>query len=187
MLVRICAPPGTTNITGTITLPRRLFRRLKQTPEDMENVPEDDNVELIRFFLESESIDVYESRTEESGANSRSVLKRVSFGPADPNSYRGYGLAKAVRVKHMPMISLLLTHGADPTCGGGMPMKLAIALRDMDLAKLLLRHLPPSTPAMIKQALLAYAIKCDARDIAQYLREHHGFVPTMSSLRTLAG
>lgn len=59
---------------------------------------------------------------------------------ASPNSKKGYLLARAVYARHLPLIRLLLRHGADPALGEGFAMNAAIGQGDLGLVKLLMER-----------------------------------------------
>lgn len=59
---------------------------------------------------------------------------------ASPNSQGGYPLARAVFARHLPLIRLLLRHGADPALKDGCAVTTAIANGDADLVKLLMER-----------------------------------------------
>ncbi|BGO94955.1 hypothetical protein NBRC10512_008016 [Rhodotorula toruloides] len=59
---------------------------------------------------------------------------------SSPNSQDGYPLARAVLGRHLPLIRLLLRHGADPSLKGGWAVTTAIANGDQDLVRMLLER-----------------------------------------------
>lgn len=59
---------------------------------------------------------------------------------ANPNSSRGYPLAKAVLARHIPLIQILLQNGADPSTKDHMAIMLAIGRRDLELVRLLIER-----------------------------------------------
>lgn len=67
----------------------------------------------------------------------RYLLERYE---ASPNSKKGYFLARAVFARHIPLIRLLLAHGADPALKGGWAVTTAIGFGDLDLVKMLLER-----------------------------------------------
>ncbi|KWU43447.1 hypothetical protein RHOSPDRAFT_19601, partial [Rhodotorula sp. JG-1b] len=54
---------------------------------------------------------------------------------ASPNSHDGYPLARAVFARHLPLIRLLLAHGADPGLKDGWAVTTAISHGDFDLKR----------------------------------------------------
>ncbi|GAA5984553.1 hypothetical protein JCM10908_003396 [Rhodotorula pacifica] len=59
---------------------------------------------------------------------------------ASPNSHEGYPLARAVFARHLPLVRLLLSHGADPGLKDGWAVTTAISNGDHDLVKLLMER-----------------------------------------------
>lgn len=59
---------------------------------------------------------------------------------ASPNSHDGYPLARAVFARHLPLVRLLLKHGADPSLKNGWAVTNAIANGDQDLVRMLLER-----------------------------------------------
>ncbi|KAK4700390.1 hypothetical protein P7C70_g5855, partial [Phenoliferia sp. Uapishka_3] len=59
---------------------------------------------------------------------------------SSPNSQGGYFLARAVLANHLPLIRLLLSHGADPAMKNGWAVNAAIGAGDLGLVKLLMER-----------------------------------------------
>lgn len=130
----------------------------------------------------------------------------VTLGPADPNSNEGYALTKAVYAQQPSIITLLLDSGANPTCKGNLAMKIALSKsrslnakletltqwrtllplsgqKNPALAKVLLERVKPAN-LQKGQELLTLALKCDARDVIEMLKER-GVVPNMKTVQLL--
>ncbi|KAI0267669.1 hypothetical protein BC834DRAFT_1032042 [Gloeopeniophorella convolvens] len=113
--------------------------------------------------------------------------------PPDPNSHAGYPLARAVLAGATPLVRFLLDHGASPRRKDALAVTLAIKRRDLALVRLLVEAPPEkSSPCKrrkrsdrveVTSEMLKLAVRCRARDIAEYLINEKGCVP---DLRTLA-
>ncbi|GAA5831941.1 hypothetical protein JCM11251_002759 [Rhodosporidiobolus azoricus] len=94
-------------------LPRRVVRGLSSKGGDEERAVD---LPLITYLLEN-------------------------YG-ASANSHNGYPLARAVFSRHIPLIRLLLRHGADPSQQDGWAVTTAIANGDAHLVKMLMEREP---------------------------------------------
>ncbi|EPQ52876.1 hypothetical protein GLOTRDRAFT_140464 [Gloeophyllum trabeum ATCC 11539] len=127
----------------------------------------------------------------------RYLYKHPTIPAPNPDSYDGYALTKAVYAGFVPLARFLLEHGASPACKNGLAAIIAIRRKDLALLKMLveredalrsgktakrrkLEDRMRTTPEMLKTA-----VKCDARDIVQYLTEK-GCVPDMQTLKLLS-
>ncbi|KAJ7598848.1 hypothetical protein C8J56DRAFT_815078 [Mycena floridula] len=108
------------------------------------------------------------------------------------DSYDGYALTRAVNAEFIPLIQFLLEHGASPKLNDAASVLVAIHQHNLALVKMLvepnekrgakrckLEDRVELTPKMLK-----IAVKCDAQDIAIYLRAK-GCIPDMETLRLL--
>lgn len=119
----------------------------------------------------------------------------------DVNSNGGYALTKAVHAKFIPLIRLLLNHGAKPQCKDYLAIFVAIRQKDLALVKMLIER-DDSTytcrlgtgkrkrrkledRVMVNSAMLKMAVKCDARDIIDYLAKDKGCIPDMQTLHMM--
>jgi hypothetical protein len=115
----------------------------------------------------------------------------------NPNSHDGYALTRAVHAEFLPLISFLLEHGASPQHKRGLAVIVAIRQKKLPLVRMLIeraevrgkkggakrRRLEDRmevTPEMLKAA-----VKCNARDIAEYLMQEKGCVPDIQTLHML--
>jgi len=118
------------------------------------------------------------------------------------NAHDGYALTKAVHAKFLPLIQFLLNHGADPQYKDCLAIRVAIRQRDLALVKLLIERDESSYEpgggrtgrrkrrkledrVEINRAMLRAAVKCDARDIVDYLTREKGCVPDMQTLHMM--
>lgn len=62
---------------------------------------------------------------------------------ANPDSSKGYPLARAVLARHIPLIHLLLHHGADPSVRENMSVMLAIGRNDTEITRMLIEYTEP--------------------------------------------
>lgn len=110
----------------------------------------------------------------------------------DPNSHDGYPLTRAVHAGFVPLISFLLARGATPKNRKGLAVMVAIRRKDLALLKMLIEH-PKGAGKRRKledrmqmtAEMLRVAVKCDARDIVEYLVVEKGCVPDMQTLRMM--
>ncbi|KAG6862032.1 hypothetical protein C0995_008220 [Termitomyces sp. Mi166 len=126
-----------------------------------------------------------------------------SPGTSKPNvnSHGGYALTKAVYARFIPLIKFLLGHGAEPQCKNYLAIFVAIRQRDLALVKLLIER--DDSPYMdrlvtgkrkrrkledrvvVNREMLKAAVKCDARDIVDYLTREKGCIPDMQTLHMM--
>jgi len=137
--------------------------------------------------------------------------KGDSFPPLDPNCYQGYALTKAVHARHIPLIQYLLDLGASPIMKDAIAVKVAIKQKNLKIVKMLVERedrdgpLASDSPSSAKevqkkqkgkrrrledrvevdQSMLRLAVKCNARDIIDYLAWEKGVVPDMQTLMRL--
>ncbi|KDQ57001.1 hypothetical protein JAAARDRAFT_58482 [Jaapia argillacea MUCL 33604] len=119
--------------------------------------------------------------------------------PPNSNSHDGYPLTKAVHAGFIPLVRFLLEHGASPRHKDGLAVTVAIRRRDLSLVKMLVERGGSSNASgekcsgkkrrledrvELSSEMLRVAVKCDARDIVEYLRGK-GCVPDMKTLRLM--
>jgi hypothetical protein len=97
-----------------ITLPKRLFRALRTSPDGPRRDFDAISLPLLRHLL--------------------GALQ------ADPDSSNGYALAKAVLARHFELIRLLLEHGASPSIKENLPVMLAIGRNDIEIVRMLVEQ-----------------------------------------------
>ena len=149
-------------------LPRRLFRHL--TTSGAEAFP------LLHFLYASPQL-----RTR-----------------PDVDSHDGYPLARAVLAGAVPLVRFLLDRGASPRRKDAIAVKFAIKRRDLTLVRMLVE--PPEAPlgerrtgkrrklndrVQVNSEMLKLAVRCDARDVAEYLINEKGCVPDLRTLSLL--
>jgi hypothetical protein len=147
--------------TLPVILPRRLFRSLLPANE-REWSDQDSPLPFIR--------DIY-------GTPHLQVI----------HDYQGYALTKAVRAQFKPLVKFLLDKGASPESKGGIAVKIAIRLKDLDMFKMLVESWPDikSRDMEIAKSMMELAILSGASDIVEFYREK-GVVPNMGVLKKLA-
>ncbi|EGN98968.1 hypothetical protein SERLA73DRAFT_122824 [Serpula lacrymans var. lacrymans S7.3] len=159
-------------------LPRRLFRPLHPKPSSEEpsskQIGWSDRDKPLPFL---------------------NYLYSLKFRPPNANSHEGYALTKAVHAAFIPLIQFLLDHGASPRCKDGLAVLVAIRRRDLSLVKMLIQKddVPTIKSGKSKkpkledritatQDMLKAAVKCNARDIVEYLTKEKGCVPDMQTI-----
>lgn len=135
------------------------------------------------------------------------LRKGDSFPPLDPNGYQGYALIKAVHARHIPLIEFLLDLGASPALKDSLAIKVAIKQKNLKIVKMLVEREDrggslASSPSEVRkkqngkrrrledrvevdQSMLRLAVKCNAKDIIDYLAWEKGVVPDMQTLMSL--
>jgi hypothetical protein len=116
----------------------------------------------------------------------------------DVDSHDGYPLARAVLAGAVPLVRFLLDHGASPRRRDAIAVRFAIKRRDLVLVRMLVE--PPEVPLgerrtgkrrklndriQVNSEMLKLAVRCDARDIAEYLINEKGCVPDLKTLSLL--
>jgi len=131
----------------------------------------------------------------------RYLYNHPRIPPPDTNTNHGYALTKAVAAGFKPLIRFLLLNGADPSQKGCLAVMVAIRRKELELVKMLIE---PSSFGVsskndegggrsgkrrrmddrlrVTQKMLASAIQCDARDIANYFVVEKGVTPPIQSL-----
>jgi hypothetical protein len=174
-------------------LPRRLFRSLTPRSDARDWQALDEPLPFLQHML-------YKGTTQ--------------FPALNPNSHHGYALTRAVHARHMPLIQLLLDMGASPACKGGIAIKVAIKQKNLKVVRMLIereerRRVFSSATTLARessgrqkkqgqeerrleddvevpaQSMLELAVKCNARDIIDYLAWEKGVVPDMQTLKRL--
>jgi len=120
------------------------------------------------------------------------LYETPSIPPPDANSHDGYALTKAVHARFIPLIRFLLVHGASPQCKKGLAVMVAIRRKDLTMVRMLVEH-PKSTQKrrkledriLVTSEMLRMAVKCDARDIVEYLTLEKRCIPDMQTLRMM--
>ncbi|KAF8340751.1 uncharacterized protein EI90DRAFT_3036735 [Cantharellus anzutake] len=120
------------------------------------------------------------------------------------NSHKGYPLIMACHRRSIPLVTLLLSYGADPGSQGSLAVKIAIRQRNLELVKLLVERRAPSViearesqpcctrtekPRLqdrvrITPELVTEAIRACATDIAEYFAMK-GTAPSFNALEYL--
>ena len=157
-------------------LPRRLFRSLAPKAKSSEWSEGDHPLPFLRYLYQSPQI------------------------PApDANAHDGYALTKAVHAKRPLLIQFLLDHGASPACKNGLAVSVAIRQKDLQMVKLLIeRDDIPFGRKMgkrkrrkledrleVDREMLKMAVRCGARDIADYLIWEKGCIPDIETLNVM--
>ncbi|KAJ6513418.1 hypothetical protein C8R45DRAFT_1088450 [Mycena sanguinolenta] len=153
-------------------LPRRLFRALGPRT-DRAYTDDDAPLPLLRYLYTSPRI-----------------------APPNPNSHEGYALTRAVHAEFVPLIRLLLEHGASPAHKRGLAVLVAIRQKKLSLVRMLIERAEPGGGRGAKKRrledrlevtkeMLKAAVKAKARDIAEYFMEEKGCVPDIQTLHML--
>lgn len=124
-----------------------------------------------------------------------------SYPLPDVNAHDGYALTKAVYVKFLPLIRFLLNHGADPRCKNSLAVNVAIRQKDVGMVRFLVeRNDSPyeygyntlkrkrrklEDRVEVNRAMLRVAVKCDAREVIDYLTREKGCIPDMQTLHMM--
>ncbi|KAJ7637610.1 hypothetical protein DFH06DRAFT_1218619 [Mycena polygramma] len=158
--------------TAAPELPRRLFRLLGPRT-DREYSEDDAPLPLLRYLYASPRI-----------------------APPNPNSHEGYALTRAVHAEFVPLIRLLLEHGASPQHKRGLAVLVAVRLKKLSLVRMLLERSEPAGRRGAKKRrledrmevtseMLKAAVKAKARDIVEYFMQEKGCVPDIQTLHML--
>jgi hypothetical protein len=162
------------DVTTSPELPKRLFKSLAPKEGDRANPSWTDCEHPLPYL--------------------KYLYETPDFPPPDANSHDGYALTKAVHAKFDPLIRFLLARGASPKCKNGLAIMVAIRRKDLSLVKKLVerpnesektkrRKLEDRIPVTLE--MLRMAVKCDARDIVEYLALEKGCIPDMQTLRMM--
>ncbi|KAF9030487.1 hypothetical protein BDZ89DRAFT_1091588 [Hymenopellis radicata] len=177
---RLCTPPvleivctrcaSATNLQKTTELPKHLFRRL-----DARKRAYTDSDEPLPFL--------------------RLIEANPAIPPLNVNAHSGFALTMAVHASFIPLICYLLEMGASPAAKDAIAVIVAIRKKDVKLVRMLIepaqkssskrRRIPDRMRCSEYPELLKVAIKVDARDIVNYLREK-GCVPDLGMIKWLS-
>ncbi|KAF8632196.1 hypothetical protein AX15_001962 [Amanita polypyramis BW_CC] len=163
---------GNANQVVSCELPKRLFRNLNPKPGNQLWKDNDGPLPFLHY------------------------LYNVPGLRPEPNSYEGYALTRAVYARHEPLIRFLLEHGALPSCKEGLCVMVAIRQKNLALVKLLMEREDKSSinggrknkkrkledRIVAGKEMLRLAVKCNARDIVEYLTQEKGVIPDMQTL-----
>ncbi|KAJ7475700.1 hypothetical protein FB451DRAFT_1338909 [Mycena latifolia] len=164
------APPVST--LRAPELPKRLFRALGPRT-DREYRASDAPLPLLRYLYAAPRL-----------------------APPDANAHDGYALTRAVHAEFVPLVRLLLEHGASPRHKRGLAVLVAIRRKNLSLVRMLIERAEPAGGARGKKRrledridvtpeMLKAAVKSKARDIAEYFMQEKGCVPDMQTLQML--
>ncbi|KAF8072065.1 hypothetical protein FPV67DRAFT_1560757 [Lyophyllum atratum] len=163
-------------------LPRRLFRSLVPKTGPIKWKEREQPLPFLQYLFDS-----------------------VKIPRPNVNSHDGYALTKAVHARFLPLIRFLLDHGADPQYKSCLAVLVAIRQKDLGLVRLLIERDDSPYEAgggtvgragkrkrrkledrvEVNPAMLKAAVKCDARDIVDYLTREKGCVPDMQTLHMM--
>ncbi|KAF9017463.1 hypothetical protein BDZ89DRAFT_378579 [Hymenopellis radicata] len=164
MICTRCA--SATNLYLMTELPKHLFRRLDGRPRS-------DADELLPFL--------------------RLIDANPAIPPLNVNAHSGFALTMAVHASFIRLIHHLLEMGANPAAAkDAIAIIVAIRKKDLNLVRMLVEHkscskrwrIPDRMRCSEFPELLKVAIKVDARDIVDYLREK-GCVPDLGMIKSL--
>lgn len=109
---------------ASVDIPKRLFRRLLSCPAP------------------SSSSSPHATHTTHTDAFNKQdlplLLHVLDNLRGNPDSHKGYALAKAVLSRHFELIRLLLRRGADPAVKDSMSVMLAIERNDIEIVRMLI-------------------------------------------------
>lgn len=172
VLEAICRQLPQPNPGWVCELPKRLFRSLAPKVGALEWKEREQPLPFLRYLFQSSNIP-----------------------PLNIDSYEGYGLTKAVHARFLPLVRFLLDHGASPQGKNGLAVMVAIRQKDLGLVKLLIeRNDSQKTKAKRRKLkdriepnrdMLKAAVRCDARDIVEYLTQEKGCIPDMQTLQMM--
>lgn len=126
----------------SIDIPKRLFRNLPSTAPPSSSTSM--SSESLTLSIPDGSLALFESQ------DLPYIMHLLSTLQANPNSARGYPLAKAVLARHVPLICTLLEYGADPTTKDYMAVMLAVGRRDLDIVRLLVERYDDSRSSIMQ-------------------------------------
>ena len=148
-----------------IELPKRLFRSLGES--DATRDLNSDPLPMLRFLWEDHS---------------------TYFPKPNAGSHGEYPLVRAVHAEFIPLVKFLLDHGAHPGWRDCLAIRVAIGKKHLKLVKMLFELEKPDRWGNYsikgKGYLLDVAVKCNARDIVNYLMEEKKCVPQIRTLRS---
>jgi len=116
-------------------------------------------------------------------------LLRYLYGRPDLSvrPVAGFLLASAVRAGAMPLVRFLLERGASPCSKNALAVRFAVKRRDLHLVRLLMDSPKGSSGEAVEVGsnILKFAVKLDARDIAEYLMNEKGCIPDLDTIALL--
>ncbi|KAF9019571.1 hypothetical protein BDZ89DRAFT_1020705 [Hymenopellis radicata] len=168
MICTRCASATNQDLYLMTELPKHLFRRL-----DTRKRPRSDADEPLPFL--------------------RLIDANPAIPPLNVNANSGFALTMAVHASFIPLIHHLLEMGANPAAKDAIAIIVAIRKKDLYLVRMLVEHkscpkrwrIPDRMRCSEFPELLKVAIKVDARDIVDYLREK-GCVPDLGMIKSLS-
>ena len=104
---------------------------------------------------------------------------------------------RAVQARNIPIVRLLLVHGADPKKRENLAVMIAIQSKELSLVKLLVerderlkssgsgKRRKLEDRVAVTTAMLTVAVKTKATDIAEWLMQEKSCVPDMRTLMSL--
>ncbi|KNZ72153.1 hypothetical protein J132_04434 [Termitomyces sp. J132] len=178
-LVPLLAERGLDVKASRFDIPKRLFRSLAPKPGSIRWKEQEPPLLFLQYLFDSPGIP-----------------------KPNVNSHGGYALTKAVHAKFIPLIRFLLDYGAEPQCKNCLAIFVAIRQKDLALVKLLIERDDSSYTdclgtgkrkrrkledrVVVNSAMLKAAVKCDARDIVDYMAREKGCIPDMQTLHMMA-
>ncbi|KAJ7903693.1 hypothetical protein B0H14DRAFT_3421872 [Mycena olivaceomarginata] len=121
-------------------------------------------------------------------------LPRIA--PPNANSHEGYALTRAVHAEFVPLVRLLLAHGASPAHKRGLAVLVAVRQKKLPLVRMLVERAEAGggrgakkrrleDRVEVTKEMLKAAVKAKARDIAEYFMQEKGCVPDIQTLQML--
>ncbi|KIO34575.1 hypothetical protein M407DRAFT_88208 [Tulasnella calospora MUT 4182] len=168
-----------------VELPKHILRSFSRTSsegEEARSVREAAAMAFLRYLLGPIELP---GPCPAEGSQPNQPLNVTQYG--DPNSHRGYFLARAVHLNHEPLVDLLLAHGASPLQKEGVAVKFAIGRKDERMVRKLIAKCRPSNHQFttVGEELLKYSVKVDARDIAYFFIREQRVAPSLETLKLL--
>lgn len=119
----------------SIDIPKRLFRNLLSTPPPSSSLTSTPHITSTIPSSSSASSSRFDTE------DLPFITHLITQLQANPNSNKGYPLAKSVLSRHFKLIHVLLNYGADPSIKDNMAVMLAIGRCDLEIVRLLIeRH-----------------------------------------------
>jgi hypothetical protein len=166
---KLALQPG---IKPVFNLPKRIFRNL-----GADNKAATQTTEFVKYLCSVPPVYSHFSR------NVVTDIRKIEpFSlTANIDSHGGYPLIRAIQSKHIPLIRLLLSYGADPTKRQGLAIFTAIRQGDLELVRLLI----DTAEVGATNQMLSEAIRANASDVVEWLVKAKGCVADMKTLRSM--
>jgi hypothetical protein len=163
-------------------LPRHLFRSLTPKPDGSQPwTDRDQPLPFLKYLYDP-----------------RRYTATSLFQPPDINADDGYSLTRAVHAKFIPLVRFLLDQaGASPHHHNELAVRVAIRRKDLALVRMLIEPSESATATSsgkrmklmdrveVNSEMLRLAVKCGARDVAEYLLREKKCKPDIETLQLI--